>query len=220
MPDTAEPTFTASEPRWKRRSYTMALLVMATATLGSSWCGYQSTLWNGKQTFKLADANGFSRKADVKSTTATQLRALDAALFVEYARNLSQGRSQAAQFIFDRMRPEMREAMKAWLSTRPLTNPDAPLTPFTMPPYRIQAEQEAQELSARAADARNAAQQANMNSISYTMLAVFLTAALFLAGLVGGLDHRGVRQAVLALALTVIALACILLVRLPVAHRG
>ncbi len=58
----------------------LALLLMALATLGSSWSGYQAALWDGIQTFLLMDAASQSRDADEKALTANGQRAVDGAL--------------------------------------------------------------------------------------------------------------------------------------------
>jgi hypothetical protein len=43
----------------KKRTNIIALLLMALATLGSSWSGFQASLWDGTQTFQLAEATKF-----------------------------------------------------------------------------------------------------------------------------------------------------------------
>jgi hypothetical protein len=219
MPGTSESKLPEDDTGLNKRSARLALTVMALATLGSSWCGYQASLWNGIQTFHLADAFTLARQADLKSTTANQIRALDAALFLEYTRELQQN-TKGSQFLLARMRPELREAIKAWSATQPLKNPNAPTTPFVMPQYRVKPEGEAQQLSARSTDSRQAAQTANMNSDTYSLLTVLYTAALFLSGLVSGFEDRRVRQIVLAFSMIMIVIATLFLLRLPMAHRG
>jgi hypothetical protein len=49
--------------------------------------------------------------------TGNQLRIVDAALFMEYARAYSEGNDKLSELLFDRMRPEVAPAMNAWLAS-------------------------------------------------------------------------------------------------------
>lgn len=62
---------------WKHRTMTLGLVLMGITTLGSSWCGFQSSLWDGVQTFHLMDSADFSRQAAEKASLATEQRTLD-----------------------------------------------------------------------------------------------------------------------------------------------
>src|SRR5262245_24420661 len=95
----------------------VALVLMALATLGSAWSGFQAGLWNGIQTFRLADATKASRMSSQDTLLANQQRNLDAASFMEYARAISDHNAQLANFLHDRLRPEFRPVMDAWLAT-------------------------------------------------------------------------------------------------------
>ena len=226
MPEAMEKTSAAhgseaeARPHWERTSYTFALLLMALGTLGSSWCGYQSSLWDGRQTFALMDASALGRQANEKDIFANQQRGLDAALFVEFARNLTEGKTQLNEFFLARMRPALREAIQAWAATRPLKNPAAPPTPFVMPQYRVQAEIEAKELYVHSQALYDQARKANMTSDIYTLLTVLYTAGLFLAGLVSGFDDRRMRRMILMLSFGVSLVATAMLSRLPIASLG
>lgn len=219
MDNARTPPREAEHSRRGRRIYALALLVMGLGTLGSSWSGYQSSLWIGKQTFRLIEATGIGRRADLKGTEANQTRALDSALFVQYARSFSEGNRQLTRFLFDRMRPELREAITAWVATRPLKNPNAPSTPFVLPEYRIPAEAEARELLAQSEELHNQAQRANLSADGYALLTVLYSASLFLAGIIGGFSDRRVRRIIVGFSLTLLTAATLLLVRLPVAHQ-
>lgn len=214
----------AGEPvateRWKHRTGTLALILMGLATIGSSWCGYQSSLWDGIQTFQLADSAALSRDANEKAIVATQQRAQDAAFFVEYARDISQGNTYLANFFLYRTRQELRDAINAWAATHPLKNPGAPSTPFVMPQYQVKADKEAADLRSRAQTSHKEAQQANVTSDTYTLLTVLQSTALFLAGLVSTIDERRARILTLSLGLLVFFLATAVVLHLPVARPG
>jgi hypothetical protein len=207
----------AAHSGWERRTHTLSLLLMAWATLGFAWSSFQSSLWVGMQTFKLIDSTSYGRRSDLQAAVANQMRLVDLSLFIEYERFSSEGNGRLTQFLLNRMRPELREAMEAWTATRPLQNRDAPATPFELPEYKVPAEVESEKLLARSAELYNQAQRANTTCDRYQLLTVLFTASLFLSGLVGGLGDRRSRQIMLGLGLVVLVAATSMLVRLPVA---
>jgi len=218
-PPTKEEKRTRKE-RLERFAQTVALLLMAMATLGSSWCSYQAGLWNGIQTFKLADSTKMSRLASEGRMIAGQQRNLDEALFVEYARAVGENNDTLAKFFRGRLRPEFQPAVTAWLATQPLRNKNAPRSPFEMPEYRSRASEEAKENQAAADTLHDAAQKANRTGDEYTLLTVLFTTSLFSAGLVTGF-HSGPKQWFAAgLSFIFILLAVSILVTLHVAHVG
>lgn len=210
----------SANAHWKWKTSTLGLILMGLATIGSSWCGYQSNLWEGIQTFKLTDAAAFSRDADESAIRATQQRAVDASLFVEYARDIHDGKTEMSAFILARMRPELQKATKAWMLTRPIKNPNAPSSPFVMPEYQVKADAEAAELNARSTSAHDEAQKANKTGDTYTLLTVLYATVLFLAGLVSTIDEGRARLVTLIMGGVTFIAASLVLLHLPVAQIG
>ena len=206
---------------WKDKlPETLSLILMALSTIGSSWSGFQSSLWSGIQTFALADASRFGRNASESDLVANQQRSMDGQAFMEYSRALAEGNSRLAQFFHDRMRPEFLPALDAWLATKPLQNPAAPVSPFAMPEYQLRVAAQAKEEDRQSAETHAKAQQANLASDTYTLLVLLYTSALFLAGLVASLVESRFKWVNLALSFVFVVVATILLAGLPVAHRG
>lgn len=213
----------AAKPRAHRNERlvrTLSLLLMALATLGSAWSGFQSGLWNGIQTFRLADSTKASRLSSQGELIASQQRTVDAAIFVAYARAMSEHNTVLAEFLHDRMRPEFRPAMDAWLATKPMKTKNAPASPFDMAEYHLRAEQQAANFDVSAGAFRAQAQGANSAGDSYTLAVLLFTSALFLAGLVTTFDDVGSRWTTIALSSGFIVAACFILFSLPVAHSG
>lgn len=206
--------------RWDIRTNMFAVVLMALATLGSSWSAYQASLWNGVQIFHLNDAAKLSREADEKTTMAGQQRGLDTALFVQCARDFYEARQKQVQFILQRMRPDFRQAVEAWLATEPARNPNAPSSPFVMPQYRQPLADEAKELEKKSGELYAQARLANRTSDTYTLIGVIFTSALFLSGLISGFDQRPVRRVLLALSLLILVFAVVLTAGKPIAHVG
>jgi hypothetical protein len=207
---------------WRSKHHTelAAVLLMALATLGSSWSGFQGSIWNGIQIFRLADAAGLERLASEDRLEANQHLNLDAALFLAYVRSVSEDKQQDATFVLARMRPEAQKAMEAWLATDPRHGSNAPSSPFVMSAYHLQALSDAKEQGERSAVAYDQARSANRNSDTCTMLTVFFAVALFLAGVVTGLDEARKQWVVIGLSLAMICLASLILATLPIVHRA
>ena len=73
--------------------------------------------------------------------------------------------------------------MNAWIATRPLKNPNAPLTPFAMPQYRLAAAAEAKALDAEAEASSATVRRDIQRSSNYILGVVLFSVALFFAGM-------------------------------------
>ena len=104
-------------------------MLLALATVATAWSGYQSTRWNGEQAKAGARANALrieSAKAAGLANTQTEI---DVATFTQWVNAYARKQTELADFYFKRFRAEFRPAVDAWIATRPLKNPNAPLTP-------------------------------------------------------------------------------------------
>jgi hypothetical protein len=198
------------------RVETMAAVLLALATVATAWSGYQASRWNGEQ------AKAFSRATAtrIESTRASDLAdaqtQVDVATFIQWVDAYAQEETDLVDFYYERFRPEFTPAMDAWIATRPLQNPDAPLTPFAMPEYQLAAREEAQQLEAEA-DALSAQARANVQRATNYVLAVVLFATvLFFAGMAARFRTRRVRVALLAFGVVVLVGTVVWLATFPV----
>ena len=125
--------------------------------------------------------------ARLESTRASDLAnaqaQIDVAVFTQWVNAYASGDKRLRDFYFRRFRPEFKPAVVAWIATRPLKNPAAPLTPFAMPQYTSKARDDAARLEAQA-DAWAATAQRNVQrSTNYVLGVVLFAAALFFAGM-------------------------------------
>ena len=133
-----------------RRLELLATILLAAATVATAWSGYQASRWNGEQAKAFSRAGALrieSAKAESLANTQTEV---DVATFSSWIDALAHGETKLAEFYARRFRPEFQPAVRAWQSTKPLTNPNAPLTPFRMPQYKLAARAQAQQLEAEA----------------------------------------------------------------------
>ena len=164
-------------------------IVLALATMASAWCAYQSTLWGGVQTFRLAAAAKSAREAAKLEVETLDTRMFDKLLFVHYVEHRGAGNKQLEEFLAKRFRPEMDVAVKAWLATDPFNDPGAPRSPLQMPQY-VQSElREAQRLHDESAAMYEAAERSNHLSDTYVLLTVLFAAVLFFGGISGTISN-------------------------------
>ena len=166
----------------------VATVLLAVATVATAWSGYQSTRWNGEQAKAAARANALRIESAKAAGLANSQTEIDVATFTQWVNAYAQEQTELADFYFKRFREEFRPAVDAWVATRPLKNPDAPLTPFAMPEYKLAARTEADRLDAEAevdaAQARRNIQRAS----NYVLGVVLFASALFFAGMSTKLD--------------------------------
>jgi hypothetical protein len=176
-----------------------ATILLALATVATAWSGYQSTRWNGEQAKAAARANALrieSAKADGFANTETEI---DVATFTQWVNAYAQKQTELADFYFKRFRKEFRPAVDAWVSTRPLSNPSAPLTPFAMPQYRLAARAQAERLGASAEVFAAQARRDIQRSSNYVLGAVLFASALFFAGMSSKLNSSRLQIAMLSI---------------------
>ena len=108
-----------------------------------------------------------------------------------------EGRRELADFYEQRFRPEFIPAFDAWQDTDPLTNPEAPPTPFAMPEYQLEATAKAEDLDAQSEAASAAVRRNIQRSSNYVLAVVLFAVALFFAGMSTKLKSPGTRTALL-----------------------
>jgi hypothetical protein len=194
----------------------VAALLLALATVATAWSGYQSTRWNGEQSKATARANALridSAKAAGLANTQTEV---DVATFTQWVNAYAHGETRLTDFYFDRFREEFRPAVEAWVATRPLKNPEAPLTPFAMPQYELAARAEAARLDAEAEVYAASARRNIQRASNYVLGVVLFASALFFAGISTKLGSPRIRAAVLVLGCAVFVLTAVWIATSPV----
>jgi hypothetical protein len=165
---------------WQEGVATVLLVVAAVAT---SWSSYQATRWNGEQAAAAGRTNAIRIEASRADGLAEAQTQIDVATFIAWAEADVTGDRRLAEFVLERFRDEFRPAFDAWTATAPLTNPDAPPTPFAMDEYHLVSQQQADQLDARA-EASAAEVRANIQRASnYVLTVVLYAVALFFAGM-------------------------------------
>jgi hypothetical protein len=173
-------------------------VLLAVAAVATAWSSYQSTRWNGEQAKASGRTNAIRIEAARAQGLATAQTQVDVATFTEWvnAYGIDEAR---AEFYFRRFRSEFKPAVEAWIATRPLKNPNAPLTPFAMPQYRLAATAEANRLDAQAELSAAAVRRDIQRASNYVLGVVLFAVSLFFAGMSMKLSSSRVRVGLLAL---------------------
>jgi hypothetical protein len=183
---------TASDPRPAGRGgggpkasrvEAVATVILALAAVAIAWSGYQASRWHGEQAIAFSRANAARVESTRASNLANAQTEIDVATFTQWVDAYARHETRLADFYRRRFRGEFQPAVAAWVATHPLKNPNAPLTPFAMPNYRLAAAARADRLEvaaeATAAEASRDIQQAN----DYVLAVVLFSAALFFGGI-------------------------------------
>ena len=210
----------------------IATIVMSAAAILTAWAAFQSAKWSGVQAVEFSSANAARIESTRLDTRAGQVGAIDVDVFLSWLEavedELQQGQQVLAPdgsfteidgtlsgFFYQRMRSEFRPALEAWLETRPLTNPDAPATPFLTEEYRLSDAEAADVKLEEAREHTDQALQANQNSDNHVLTAVALALAIFFGGISSKLEVKRNRWIAISLAAVIFLGAATTLAVLP-----
>jgi hypothetical protein len=189
----------ARQHRFDRHFELAATVLLALAAVATAWAAYQSARWHGEQ----ARAQSASIGARVESTRAANVAnrqaQIDVALFTQWVDAYARDETELSAFYRKRFRPEFRPAFNSWVATRPRTNPNAPLSPFAMPQYKLAATAQADRLEAQAATASVRVGRFIQRADDYSLAVVLFAASLFFAGISTRLRSPTTRMTILGL---------------------
>ena len=178
----------------KRRWFEPAsAILMALATLGTAWCSYQSSEWNGQSSTFATKAGRSNQQAAVLHLEGNQVTMLQAKMFTEFIDAQMSGKEKLANFYLDRFPPELRKAYDAWIAEKPFENPKADPHPFVPNLYQPRFVQDARQANADAGRNDAEAKRASAVAAHYLSNTVLFAAVLFFAGTSAKFDHRYVR---------------------------
>ena len=200
-------------PRWIEL---VSTVLLAFATVATAWAGYQASRWGGEQAKAQARANAARIEANRAANLANGQTQVDVATFIQWVDAYAHKDDELTDFYKARFRPEFEPAVDAWIATRPLDNPDAPLTPFAMPEYKLAATADAERLDA-SANAESAKARRDIDrSNRYVLCVVLFAASLFFAGMSTRMRSTAAETAVLVIGCIVFLSALTWMATFPV----
>jgi len=182
-------------------------LLLAIVAVSTAWSGYQAARWDGKQ----AELYGISSREHALETKAStrngQGRLYDATNFSFWLQASANGDRRAEELFRRRFRPEFVPAFRAWLATRPFTNPSAPSGPQVMPQYKVALDRAAALHAARAEAAFEGGTHAREEGERYIRDTILLATVLFLTALAQRFRVRALRLGLIGVSLVLLVVA-------------
>lgn len=180
-------------PRSRNWQEVLVTVLLVVAALGTSWSSYQATRWNGEQATAASRTNAIRIEAARAQGLAEAQSQVDVATFIAWVDADRGGDEELADFYLDRFRPEFRDAFDAWMATDPLTDPEAPPSPFAMSEYGVTADSAAAELDAQAEASAAEVRQDIQRASNYVLTVVLYAVVLFFAGVSTRIGSRRLR---------------------------
>ena len=161
----------------------VSIIIMSIATVAAAWSSSQAAKWGGEMVINFNQASEKRTESVRASLTAGQLTNLDIFLFNEWLVATYEEDEELADFYLDRMRNDFRPAFDAWLASKPLKNPDAKPSPFSMQEYTIPEFERAIHLEQEASQLIEIGMENNQQSDEYIANTVIMASVLFFAGI-------------------------------------
>jgi hypothetical protein len=211
-----------------REEFSTAL--MGLAAVLTAWCAFEGAKRGGIQSIRFAQAGASRTESSRNDLLDHQLAQIDVASYLSWLQALGEEKrlehlsasyrpdpNAVSGILFQRLRPDFQEAVRAWLATDPIQTTGAPRTPFMMEEYRRPLQKRANEQIQDADRNVQAGLDANRNSDNYTLLTVFSSLVIFFAGMSDKLRlaHNGLALFLLSCVTFVLCMAA--LAQLPVA---
>ena len=194
----------------------VATLLLAFATLGIAWSGYQAAKWSGIQARRYTQASAARSLANRASTAASQDRTQDLLNFNRWLEVKTEGNQELADLYQRRFRPEFLPAFEAWLAGDPLNNPNAESSPLREPQYHVANLEESERLDRLGDKHFDEARKATEHTDNYVLTTVFFATVLFFAGISMRFVWQSMRVVVLVLGSLALVYAIFMLARLPI----
>jgi hypothetical protein len=190
-------------------------ILLSLVTITAAWSGYSAAKWSTESSLKLNKATATRSKANRAFQAALTVRAQDAANFNAWFAAYLSGSKRDMRVAERRFRTEYDVAFKAWLATKPFTNPDAPKGPQYMPQYHPAGAALAKQRDAEADERYAEGQYAGETSDKYIRVTVILASVLFLIGISTHFPYRSVRLLLVIVGAGLLVVAGVQLLQLP-----
>jgi hypothetical protein len=198
-----------------RRVELLAAILLSAATVVTAWSAYQATRWSGEQAASYTTASARRTESVRASTLVNRQILIDVSTFLDWIDATGEGDEVLAANIHERMRAEFLPAFDTWLVSGEPGEGIPPGTPFTLPEYTLEAQEEADRLEAEASAAFHEGAEANQISDNFVLAAVLFASVLFFAGLAGTFDSLRAQVLLLSLGAVTFLVGAAIVVTLP-----
>src|SRR6185295_7558485 len=110
-------------------------IILAVATLCAAWCSYQGSLWDGIQTFRLADFSNYSRVSQQMLIRSDQAKTMDEAAIISFMDAVLDKDKKRVDYMLKGLRPELSNILSGWMQSNALNDSTASRNPMLTPAY-------------------------------------------------------------------------------------
>jgi len=193
----------------------IAVLLLGITTVGTAWCGYEASQWNGQQSDLARQSSDERVEAGRLFGLATQKVAYDSSIIAQYAIAAQAGNTALTDFYRKTLvRSDFLPVLDKWIAevkaggTPTNLTEDQDYLTAQFGDYRA-ATAKAEALSAESQQAGNTGDQ-------YVVTTILLAVALFFAGVTSSFRYRPAQAFLLILAVGTVAVAASRLADLPI----
>jgi hypothetical protein len=194
----------------------LAVVLLGVATIGSAWCGYQATRWNGEEGDLARQSAVLQIEAARQFGLATQIVSYDSNMIGQYANAAASDNEALMRFYRETLiRPDFLPILDRWQQ-----QVDEGTTPENLLEDQeyVDAQLESYRSTIAEAEALSVeAQRAGNEADNYVLTTLILASALFFAGLTTSFRVRFARLLLLSGATLLIAYAVSRLAELEIA---
>jgi hypothetical protein len=193
-------------------------VLLATVAVLAAYSGFAAAKWSTDSSLHLAQASTTRNLASRAQLAGLQTKNFDGLTFNAWFTAYDSGNKTAMAVAERRFRPEFDVAFKAWLATKPFSNPHAPPGPTYMPEYVHPDQAKADALDAKADELYHEGAKAGNTADDYVRTTVLLASVLFLVGIAGHFRVRAARVGLIGVGAGILVLSAILVALSPAPH--
>ena len=206
---------TESAPGRDRILEIIAVLILGITTLGTAWCGFEASQWNGRNADLAREASDQHVEAARLFGVATQKIGYDATMVAQYAMAKSEGKENLLEFYRTTLiRPDFLPILDQWEAEIAAGQTPTPLLDDA--DYLTAQLADYQQVVATGEQLTSDSQEAGDIASKYVGMTILLAAALFFAGVTSSFKYRPAKVLLIAAALVTMAYAASRLSTLPV----
>ena len=193
----------------------IAVLLLGVTTVGTAWCGYEASQWNGQQSDLARQSSDDRVEAGRLFGLASQKVAYDSSIIAQYATAAQQGNTPLTEFYKKTLvRPDFLPVLEKWEAE--VRAGGTPTNLFQDTDYLNAQFADYRAAVASAEQATEASQAAGANGDAYVITTILLAVGLFFAGVTSSFRFRPAQLMMLILAVGTVAVAASRLAQLPV----
>ena len=193
----------------------VAVLLLGITTVGTAWCGYEASQWNGQQSDLARQSSDERVEAGRLFGLATQKVAYDSSIIAQYAIAAQAGNTALTDFYRKTLvRSDFLPVLDKWIAEVKAGGTPTNLTEDQDYLNAQFADYKAATAKAEALSAES--QQAGNTGDQYVVTTILLAVALFFAGVTSSFRYRPAQAFLLILAIGTVAVAASRLADLPI----